>query len=317
MKNKLKLAGNVLTIGAIILIIRKILGMDIDFSQLGSASVLTALGVSMVVQSAIFTFGCIPWLIFIQSLSGRKIPFSKAMPVYTNSNIYKYIPGNVFQYIGRNQLAADMDISHVDVACATVLDIFFSVLSTGVISVILLGGKVAELLGKYGRNMALIGCAGVAVLVVAAVVAKWKFSDKIKAYLSRYSKAFRHENRRTLFLGIGYYFAQNLISAMSYFICMRLIIGSGAELSELLTLTGAFMFAWIIGFVTPGAPGGIGIREGVMIFVSGDGFADKVILFALAMRIASTAADVIAFLIGKIYLALSSNNKTEKGALTD
>ena len=75
------------------------------------------------------------------------------------------------------------------------------------------------------------------------------------------------------------------------------------------------MFAWIIGFVTPGAPGGIGIREGVMIFVSGDSFADKVIFFALAMRIASTAADVIAFLIGKIYLVLSSKNNTEKGAL--
>ena len=221
MKKKLKLAGNILTIGAVILIVRKILGMDIDFSQLGSAPVLSALCVSTVVQSAIITFGCVPWLIFIQSLSGRKIPFSKAMPVYTNSNIYKYIPGNVFQYIGRNQLAADMEISHVDVACATILDIFFSVLSTGVISVILLGGKVAELLGKYGRNMALIGCAGVAVLAAAAVVAKWKFSDKIKAYLSRYSKAFLPENRGTLLLGVGYYFGQNLISATSYFICMR------------------------------------------------------------------------------------------------
>lgn len=311
MKKKLKLAGNVLTIGAVILIIRKILGMDIDFSQLGSSSVLSALGVSTLVQTAIITFGCIPWLIFIQSLSGRKIPFSKAMPVYTNSNIYKYIPGNVFQYIGRNQLAADMEISHVDVACATILDIFFSVLSTGVISVMLLGGKVAELLGKYGRNMLIIGCAGIVLLAAAAVIARWKFSDKIRSYLSRYSKAFQPENRKTLLLGVAYYFCQNLISASSYFVCMRLIIGADAELSELLTLTGAFMFAWIIGFVTPGAPGGIGIREGVMIFVSGDSFADRVIFFALAMRIASTAADVAAFIIGKIYLAVNTKRAAD------
>lgn len=308
MKKKLKLLGNLLTIGAVLLIIRKILSMDIDFSQFGSRPLLSALGVSITVQTAVITFGCIPWLIFIQSLSGRKIPFSEAMPVYTNSNIYKYIPGNVFQYIGRNQLAADMNISHVDVACATILDIFFSVLSTGVISALLLGSKLAELLGKYGRNMLIIGGAGIALLIIAVIILKWKFSDKIKSYLMRYSKAFRPGNRRLLALGVLYYFGQNFVSSMSYFICMRLVLGSDAGIGETLTLTGAFMFAWIIGFVTPGAPGGIGIREAVMIYVSGDTFADKVMLFTLAMRIASTTADVLAFLIGKLYLAVRADN---------
>ena len=61
------------------------------------------------------------------------------------------------------------------------------------------------------------------------------------------------------------------------------------------------MFAWIIGFVTPGAPGGIGIREGVMLFVCGDEHSDKIVLFVLVMRIASVLADVTAFAIGKIY----------------
>ena len=85
-----------------------------------------------------------------------------------------------------------------------------------------------------------------------------------------------------------------------YFVCLKLIVPQ-ADTGELIALTGAFMFAWIIGFVTPGAPGGIGIREGVMIFVCGNSYADRIVLFVLVMRIASVFADVASFVIGKLY----------------
>ena len=65
------------------------------------------------------------------------------MPVFTRSNLYKYVPGNVFQYVGRNKLAEDAQVSHVDVACATVLDVLGCVISTGIISVILLGSAAS------------------------------------------------------------------------------------------------------------------------------------------------------------------------------
>ncbi|MFR6077469.1 MAG: hypothetical protein ACLUHJ_08605 [Ruminococcus sp.] len=42
----------------------------------------------------------LPWLLFIRILSGAKIPMRDALPVYTRSNLMKYVPGNVFQYVG-------------------------------------------------------------------------------------------------------------------------------------------------------------------------------------------------------------------------
>ena len=216
-------------------------------------------------------------------------------------NIYKYLPGNVFQYVGRNKLAADMNISHVDVACATVLDILFCVFWTGIISVILLGSKIAELMGKYGRNLLIVGAVGIVLMIVMIFLIRFKFREKLASYISRYSKAFEKENRPTLMKGIFYYLLQNSVSAVMYFICLMLIVGSDASTKEFVTLTGAFMFAWIIGFVTPGAPGGIGIREGVMLFVCGNSFSDKIVLYVLVMRLSSVFADVAAFAIGKIY----------------
>ena len=301
MKKIIKTAGNLLTIAAVVFLVKKFMDMEADFSQLGKPPVIAAMVISGIIQTAVVIFGTVPWLVFTQSLSGKKIPFRTAMPVYTKSNIYKYVPGNVFQYIGRNQLAADMNISHVDVACATILDVFFCVLWTGIISVAVLGGKIAELLGKYGRNLLIIGGIGTAAFILAVIVVSLKFRDKITAYLSRYSKAFAKENRLTLSKGIFYYLMQNIVSAGMYFVSLKLVFGDTAELSELFTLTGAFMFAWIIGFVTPGAPGGIGIRESVMLFVCGEQYTDKVLLFVLAIRISSVIADISAFLIGRLF----------------
>ena len=304
-KKLLKLAGHLVVIAALAFVVKKMIDMDIKLSDLSSPRVMVAFALSLVIQAAQIIIACYPWLMFTRSLSGKKIPYSAAMPVYTQSNIYKYLPGNVFQYVGRNKLAADMEISHVDVACATILDVFFCVFWTGVVSVILLGSKIAELLEKYGKNLLIVGAAGVLFLIAAVLVVKLKFSDKVKGYLSRYSKAFEKSNRPQLLSGIFYYFAHNCVSAAMYLGCIALIVPQ-AETRELFALTGAFLFAWIIGFVTPGAPGGIGIREGVMLFVCGDRYADRIVLFVLVMRIASVFADVSAFLIGKIYAQAKS-----------
>lgn len=309
MKKIAKIIGNLLMIAAIAFLIKKIIGMDVDLSQLGSPSAIGAFCVNLAVQTMLIVMGCIPWQMFTQSLSGRKIPFAAAMPVYTKSNVYKYLPGNVFQYVGRNKLAFDMNISHVDVACATVFDVLFCVFWTGVIAVVLLGGRIAGLLAKYGRNILIVGITGAILAAAAFIFIRIKFKDKLKEYLSRYSKAFERENRKSLMTGIFYYLVSNIVSAAMYFVCLRLIIGGSASLEELTALTGAFMFAWIIGFVTPGAPGGIGIREGVMIFVSGDNFQDKIILFVLVMRLASIMADLASFAIGQIYLSKKQKNQ--------
>lgn len=300
MKKALKIIGNIVMIAALAFVVKKLLDMDISFSQLSEGRVVCALVLCFVIQTVIIICSCYPWLVFTRSLSGRKIPYSAAMPVYTQSNLYKYLPGNVFQYVGRNQLAADMEISHVDVACATVLDVLFCVFWTAVISVIMLGGRIAEILSKYGRNLLIVGAVGMVLVVLLILAVRMKFRDKFKAYISRYSKAFAKENRPMLLRGVFYYLLQNAVSAAMYMGCLALIVPQ-ADTGELTALTGAFLFAWIIGFVTPGAPGGIGIREGVMLFVCGDSFADRIVLFVLVMRIGSVFADVAAFVIGKIY----------------
>ncbi len=297
-------------IAALAFVVKKLLDMDIKPSQFRSGKVAAALAAGAVIQTVIMLLASIPWLIFTRSLSGVRISFSAAMPVYTRSNLYKYIPGNVFQYVGRNKLAADMHISHVDVAFATVLDVFFSMVWAGIFSVCLLGGRIAGLLGKYWRNFVIIGAAGTVLLVVLVILVRMKLRDKAAAYIARYTETLHKCDRRQLAGGIFYYFAQYIVSAGMYFLCIVLVVPE-ASVSEQVALTGAFIFAWIVGFITPGAPGGIGIREGVMIFVSGDKYSDRIVLFVLVMRISSIIADIAAFVVGSLFQGRNTEGKAE------
>jgi uncharacterized membrane protein YbhN (UPF0104 family) len=56
----------------------------------------------------------------------------------------------------------------------------------------------------------------------------------------------------------------------------------------------AFVTAWLIGLVTPGAPAGIGVREIVLIYLSGDYFDNgSILLSVMILRIVTVLGDVI------------------------
>ena len=144
---------------------------------------------------------------------------------------------------------------------------------------------------------------GIAAVLVLAGVLFWKFRAKCREFLLRYRKAFAKENRALLVRGILYYFLQNAVSAAVYALVLWLVFqagGTAVTADTLVTLTGAFLFAWIVGFITPGAPGGIGIRESVMLFICGGAFEQEVLLFVLVLRIASILADAAGFMLGSI-----------------
>lgn len=310
MKKVIKILGNILTIAAIVFLIKKFLDMDIDAGQLSSPEVIAAMLISIAAQTIIVIANSLPWLNFSCALSGKRISYGQAIPIFVKSNLYKYVPGNIFQYVGRNRLAVENNISHIDVACATVLDILFCVLATGCIAVILLGDNIKGLAQHYADKIILVGSIAAAAVIITAIFLYSKFKEKCKEYLSRYAKAFNKKSMPHILFSIAYYFIQNCFSAFTYFAALQLILSDSVSTDKLITLTGAFLFAWIIGFITPGAPGGIGIRESVMLFISGKEFEEKILLFVLVMRIASIIADILSFSIVVIYGALKKRKST-------
>lgn len=67
----------------------------------------------------------------------------------------------------------------------------------------------------------------------------------------------------------------------------------------LLPFTAAYALAWVIGFVVPGAPGGLGVREAALVFLLDGVLAQETVLaIALMSRLSLTLADALIFLWG-------------------
>jgi glycosyltransferase 2 family protein len=73
-------------------------------------------------------------------------------------------------------------------------------------------------------------------------------------------------------------------------------------------LSFGFAFSWLIGFIIPGAPGGIGIREVVFTGLFGSQLGEGVaITLALIIRIVTTLSDVVTFISAYIFSRLKPN----------
>ena len=297
LKKYYKLIGTLITVVAFVFVIKKIVTMDVDWSMFASGKPLGIIAGCVLVQTAIIFFMSTPWVQFVRILSGKKIAMKDALPVYTKCNLMKYVPGNVFQYVGRNQLAADLHISHVDVACATVLEILCSLVAPLVWILLLMGKDMVGLIRTYEKNILLVLGIGVAVLVLAFFLLRWKFREPLRRYFEKYRKLL---NRKILLRVVGVfllYVLQYLFSATMYAVPAFLMFD--VPRAQMGLFLGTYLFSWVIGFITPGAPGGIGVREAVMVLTCST-FLDTntIMLYAVTMRIISTFGDVLAFFLG-------------------
>ncbi len=68
-------------------------------------------------------------------------------------------------------------------------------------------------------------------------------------------------------------------------------------------LVASFALAWVVGFATPGAPAGLGVREGLLLLMLGPVYTPALAgILIIALRLATTLGDVINFVVGLILL---------------
>ncbi len=70
---------------------------------------------------------------------------------------------------------------------------------------------------------------------------------------------------------------------------------------------GVYILAWLVGYVTIGAPGGIGVKEAIMLLLLSAIMLEKdILLIAVVLRLCNVLGDLLSFILNKIF------NKQEK-----
>lgn len=309
----IKFAGTLLTLTAMLFIFKRLAGMDIDYSLFLEGCNLFCSAAMVIFNVFIIIFISIPWLCFVSIITQKKVPKIKAVYIYAKANIYKYIPGNVFQYVGRNELAVEIKASHVDIAVATVFDMIFNLLAPLILSALLMSGYVFKKIAEQKDELLIMSIA--ALLVVSAVTAVLflKFRKKFSEHINRYIRLLTAKNIISLFFLLIYYIIYIVLYSSAYLFILIFMLGFEPDLSMAARLFGAFVVSWVIGYITPGAPGGIGIREAVMLILANDIISENsIILSMIILRFINIFADIFAFFfmffVEKLYKRLQRKN---------
>lgn len=87
---------------------------------------------------------------------------------------------------------------------------------------------------------------------------------------------------------------------------------------DLPILAAAFLISWVMGFVVPGAPGGIGVREGSFAVLGGVFLnTDLLVLVALLMRLVTLLGEGVLFLLALYVARRAGHLNTAPAARTE
>ncbi|MBB3396886.1 hypothetical protein [Rhizobium sp. BK060] len=192
------------------------------------------------------------WYSLLSGFDRGELGLSGALAIFNRTQIYKYLPGNVFHMVGRYSMAKKEGVSHGALSVAQfgelALVCIAAVLVAGVSSLDILTSAAQ----RYGFYRPIYAVAFILAMGLASLVA-------VKVAPRR---LFRGEVVRSSALALSLYLLFVLGNSLMA-VAVALWIGAGdATVVQIIAVAST---AWLFGFIVPGAPGGLGAREAVTI----------------------------------------------------
>jgi uncharacterized membrane protein YbhN (UPF0104 family) len=237
------------------------------------------------------------WKTYLSFFSKKHIPFERTFYIYAKTNLGKYVPGNIGHYASRQFFGTSLEIKQTHLALASVLEVLWAAVSAFLFSVLFMGGNLLVYIKEKFPNMNLPLLKYIFFVSGCAVLAVLFFYFRKHPYFISFILFIKHihfwfiscanivyDCFLFLMVGILLMFSINIIGNIhiTAFIVLRII--------------GASVTATFIGFITPGVPGGIGVREGALLFSLSPYFPKEVILIsAVLQRFSFVLGDVLAW----------------------
>jgi glycosyltransferase 2 family protein len=263
-------------------------------------------GIGLVVAHVLITgaAGSV-WYLLIRAL-GQETRYRDCVAIFAISQFAKYIPGNVAHQIGRVVIGTSLGID----ASRTVVSLFLeggiAIAASGSIALVAVITEAPDLLDYLARlpfgwiASALILGVGLAGGVTALI---WRHRPSVMNRL--FPGGLSKPRARIVLLA----FVANITMfwGMGLIVHGTAVVGFQTAGGGILYATAVFSGAWIVGFLTPGAPAGLGVREAIMISLLGPVYGEAAAIgVSIALRLITMLGDTLAFVIG---IGLKRGNK--------
>ena len=189
----------------------------------------------------IYILGVYAWYLILSNYSKLKFNYLTAFYYYAKTDIAKYLPGNVFHLLGRQMLATKLKLKQNEMIHTTFLYSFLITVATIIIIAFL---SFLSFIHPSTINLLILLTLLVFLIFTYRLYPTFRLQIKIKALTV---------------LFIGYIFQSFIISIL----ILKQLPSTSFE--NLLLINIVYIFSTLIGFLTPGASGGLGVREGIFI----------------------------------------------------
>lgn len=191
------------------------------------------------------------------ALTDGVISRRRAQLIYGRGVLMKYLPGSVFQYVSRQIEGRQAGLSHSVLARASIDEAILHVAASLCIAALWLLAETQP--------------------VVAALAGSVVAGGLLLSRTTRF---------RALGSQLIAFFAFSLGALLA---AIALFPGLNGQFA----FAGMFLLAWLAGFLVPVAPGGLGVREAVLLALAGSTVpAPELLMAALALRLASIGGDL-------------------------
>ena len=229
--------------------------------------------------------------------TGSSVSYFKLFKVWFFTDLAKYIPGKVWQFLGMIYMLEKQGVPKMNTFSTAVLAQSSSVISGLFISVIFLG---ADLYSRFfSTNPGLIVAGTVLSLGVLVFFCYPKVLERILNWglgILKKEKISLDITVKDVIIYLLSYSLSWLLFGLAFLIFVKSM--AQADFNMYPTLTGAFAFSLNIGFLAIFTPGGIGVREGVLVFLLSSFFPLPVsTLISLLSRLWMTVGELLCFLI--------------------
>lgn len=297
MKRRYRMLGLIVGLAVtalfVLYVIRALHGHDLRIYE-------TPRAVAGIVFAALLWTACLPLigLAWHGLLAGLQVHRSRRelTAILGITQIAKYIPGNVAQYLGRAGLSLSRGIPARPLAATLTAEVMLVICAAMAVG---FGAGIWSMVGLtvLNRHRWQLALVVVALLgVIFFLIACLRFAP---ALLRRFKPKHAH-----LFEGALLPSRREMLRAFVLYLCVYACLGLSLVIlahwllpdakQDNWLLIASFSLAWVVGFATPGAPAGLGVREGLLLIMLAPVYSSAAAsVLVVALRLATTLGDVI------------------------
>lgn len=227
----------------------------------------------------------VAWSCALQDAREEAFVRFAAVIIYARSNILKYLPGNVFHFGGRQVMARQMGWGHWQTFRASTLEVVTMPLVASVVALASfglsgMGFATASPLAILPDSMRLAPALLVVFMFCVAMLTA-------AALLRRPDRALLRLLAKMATLELCFFIGSvALLSGVG--LAMEVVVPA-----EVPAIAAAYLASWALGFVIPGAPGGLGVREAAFVHLAATTIAmPTAVALAILARLVTTLGDM-------------------------